>query len=79
MKTCLSQLSLLTTVLLAAALSESVSFAQPARPDRGPGPQGPRVVSPEVVGDCKVTFRVLAPAVRLPQGLGLPLSPQDYR
>ena len=68
MKTCLSQLSLLTTVLLAAALSESVSFAQPARPDRGPGPQGPRVVSPEVASDCKVTFRVLAAkaeAVRL--------------
>ncbi len=43
--------------LLAAAGFTSSTSAQPARR----GPQGPQVVSPEVAGDCKVTFRILAP------------------
>jgi enterochelin esterase family protein len=66
MKTCIALPSLLATVLLTAAMSESRGFAQPARAGRSP--QGPQVVSPEVAGDCKITFRVLAPkaeAVRL--------------
>jgi len=33
----------------------------PAMPAAGRGPQGPRVVSPEVLPDKKVTFRLLAP------------------
>src|SRR5689334_10070724 len=36
-----------------------IGSAQPARPGRGA--QGPVVVSPEVAGDCKVTFRIRAP------------------
>lgn len=61
MKSYIAPSSRLATVLLMLAMSESLSFAQPARPGRGFGPQGPQVVSPEVAGDCKVTFRVLAP------------------
>lgn len=64
MKTRIALPSLLATVLLTAAMSESRGLAQPARR----GPQGPQVVSPEVASDCKITFRVLAPkaeAVRL--------------
>ena len=33
----------------------------PAMPAAGRGPQGPRVVSPEILPDKKVTFRLLAP------------------
>ena len=54
---------LLTTVLIAVALSASAQ--------RGRGPQGPQVVSPEVHSDRRVTFRVLATnaqAVRLSAG-----------
>jgi enterochelin esterase family protein len=42
---------------LAAIVLSSTSTAQP----RFGGPQGPRVVSPEVSADRQVTFRVLAP------------------
>jgi enterochelin esterase family protein len=59
MKICIALPSLLATVLLTATMPESRGFAQPARAGRGP--QGPQVVSPEVAGDCKITFRVLAP------------------
>ncbi len=61
---------LAAAVLAAALLSPEVS-AQPARPGPGFGGQGPRVVSPEVAGDCKITFRILAPkaeTVRLSAG-----------
>ena len=51
------------------AVLASVAPAQPAaEAPRGRGPQGPRVVSPEVAADRQVTFRILAPkaeAVRL--------------
>ncbi len=63
---------LLAAALFAAALLTSSSLAQPAaRPGRGFGGQGPRVVSPEVSAERKVTFRILAPkaeAVRLGGG-----------
>jgi len=53
------------TLLLALLLAFS-SFAQSAsestnRPARRSTPQGPRVVSPEVSSDRKITFRILAP------------------
>src|SRR5690242_6890573 len=54
--------------LAVALLSASVIFAQPAaapqQAKQGPagrGPQGPRVVSPEIHPDKTVTFRLLAP------------------
>ena len=52
---------------LAAVLCASATFAQqaPAQPaagrGAGRGPQGPRVVSPEILPDKRVTFRLLAP------------------
>jgi enterochelin esterase family protein len=55
-------------VFMAGVTLSLVKAAEPARPAPGFGGQGPRVVSPEVAGDCKITFRVLAPkaeAVRL--------------
>jgi enterochelin esterase-like enzyme len=61
MKTCIVPPSLLVAILLTAAVSQSQSFAQAARAGRGLGPQGPQVVSPEVAGNCMVTFRILAP------------------
>jgi len=61
MKTCIVPPSLLAAILLTAAVLQSQSIAQPARAGRGFGPQGPQVVSPEVAGDCMVTFRILAP------------------
>ena len=45
-------------VAIAMLLCASASFSQPMP---GRGPQGPRVVSPEVLSDKKVTFRLLAP------------------
>src|SRR5690349_6229846 len=54
-------LDLLAATLLAFGLSPCITFAQPARPGRDFGSQGPMVISPEVAGDCKVTFRILAP------------------
>lgn len=56
-------------VLLAALVMTSGASAQPAAEARRfRGPQGPRVISPEVAADRRVTFRILAPkaeAVRL--------------
>src|SRR5512133_1517771 len=60
--------------LLAVACIATVAFTftVPAQTNRARlGPQGPQFTSPEVAGDCKVTFRVLAPkaeAVRLNAG-----------
>lgn len=55
----------------------------PAERPRFPGPQGPRVTSPEVAADGRVTFRILAPkaqAVRLlgdipSDGPAVPMQP----
>ena len=61
------KISFIGAVLLATRILELSTSAQPA-PQRGRGPQGPQVVSPEVSADRRVTFRVLAPkaeAVRL--------------
>lgn len=56
------------TVLTAMVLNATVAAqSEPERP-RFSGPRGPRVVSPEVSADRRVTFRLLAPkaeAVRL--------------
>ncbi len=53
----------MTGALVMALLLASPAFPQqapaPAKPGRGP--QGPRVVSPEVLPDKRVTFRLLAP------------------
>ena len=58
----LTNWSLLTAALLAASPLTCTTFAQaPARPGRGGGPQGPRVVSPEISPESKLTFRILAP------------------
>jgi enterochelin esterase-like enzyme len=55
---------LLTVPLLLAACA-SFSFAWQAAPAGAPaaarGPQGPVVVSPEILSDRRVTFRILAP------------------
>jgi hypothetical protein len=45
-----------TGTLLIAFLSANAAY-----PQFGPGPQGPRVVSPEILSDKKVTFRLPAP------------------
>src|SRR5437870_411344 len=61
------KISFIGAVLLATRILELSTSAQPA-PQRGRGPQGPQVVSPEVSADRRVTFRILAPkaeAVRL--------------
>lgn len=50
------------------ALAGIAAAQAPAERPRAPMPQGPRVASPEVGGDRRVTFRILAPkaaAVRL--------------
>jgi len=54
--------------LTVALLSAAVIFAQPAPPPQqarqrkgGRGPQGPRIVSPEIHPDKTVTFRLSAP------------------
>jgi enterochelin esterase-like enzyme len=53
------------TIVMCAALCAGAAFAQgpaavaPARAGRGP--QGPAVVSPEILPDGRVTFRILAP------------------
>jgi enterochelin esterase-like enzyme len=49
----------LTTVTTLAVLALAASA--PAQAPRARGPQGPRVVSPEVGADRRVTFRLLAP------------------
>src|SRR5205823_10051729 len=61
------KISFIGAVLLATRILELSTSAQPA-PQRGRGPQGPQVVSPEVSADRRATFRILAPkaeAVRL--------------
>jgi hypothetical protein len=47
--------------LLGAALGILFSSSAVSQQGGGRGPQGPRVVSPEVLPDKKVTFRLLAP------------------
>src|SRR2546430_13943916 len=61
------KISFIGAVLLATRILELSTSAQPA-PQRGRGPQGPQVVSPEGSADRRATFRILAPkaeAVRL--------------
>lgn len=52
---------LLTTVSLALFAAAQAPAPAPAPGGRGRGPQGPVVVSPEVLPDHRVTFRILAP------------------
>jgi enterochelin esterase family protein len=53
--------SALTAALLAASSLTFTAIGQPAaRPERS-GPQAPRVVSPEVSSERKLTFRIYAP------------------
>jgi len=60
---------LLTAVMMLGVLALESTSAQPAaEAPRFRGPQGPRVSSPEVAADRRITFRILAPkaqAVRL--------------
>ena len=48
-----------------ALLSGGVAFSQqaaaPAKPAAGRAPAGPRVISPEILPDKRVTFRLYAP------------------
>lgn len=53
------RLSAVTLLLVSSVAAFSQQAAAPAKPGRGP--QGPRVVSPEILADKKVTFRLLAP------------------
>jgi enterochelin esterase-like enzyme len=48
-------------ILRAGVLFSSLLFAIAAFSQMGRGPQGPRVVSPEILSDKKVAFRLLAP------------------
>lgn len=70
MKTCSITWPILAAAALTAANFTSTTFAQPTnRPGRNA--QGPRVVSPEVASDGKVTFRIRATkaeSVRLSAG-----------
>ncbi len=52
---------LLTTVSVALFAAAQAPAPAPAPGGRGRGPQGPVVVSPEVLPDHRVTFRILAP------------------
>ena len=56
---------LLKSGAIAALLCTGAAFSQqtvaPAKPGAGRGPQGPRVVSPEILPGKRVTFRLLAP------------------
>jgi len=56
---------LLKSGAIAALLCTSAAFSQqpvaPAKPAAGRGATGPRVVSPEILPDKRVTFRLLAP------------------
>lgn len=58
---CLLKAAVALTVLLSASVAFPQQAAAPAKPAAGRGPQGPRVVSPEILPDKKVTFRLLAP------------------
>ncbi len=51
----------LTFTLSAQAPAAAPAAAQPGRAAAGRGPAGPQVVSPEVLPDRRVTFRILAP------------------
>ena len=55
------KMRLISPPLLAATLLIAAIAGVSAQPRAGRGPQGPIVVSPEVAGDGKVTFRILAP------------------
>ena len=51
----------LTAAVLAACVFPAATLAQTNnRPNRGFGPRGPQVMSPEVAADRKITFRILA-------------------
>ncbi len=55
---------ILMVPLLAGGLAMAQQAPTPAAPGQrgaGRGAQGPRVVSPEILPDKKVTFRLLAP------------------
>jgi enterochelin esterase-like enzyme len=70
MNTRLTPSFIFTAALFAASILAPVTFAQ-APPSAARGPQPPRVISPEVAADRKVTFRILAPkaeSVRLSAG-----------
>src|SRR5688572_24957630 len=70
MRTLTNCVLLLTSILLLAAASPCPAQST-NRAGRGFGPQGPRVLSPTVSPERKVTFRILAPkaeAVRLNAG-----------
>ncbi|MEN6575979.1 MAG: alpha/beta hydrolase-fold protein [Phycisphaerales bacterium] len=59
------------TILAAGVLTSTAAERPTAETPRFRGPQGPRVVSPEVAADRKVTFRILAEkaeAVKLSAG-----------
>lgn len=61
-------LSLTAVLMLGVSARESASAQPAAEAPRFRGPQGPRVTSPEVGTDRRITFRILAPkaqAVRL--------------
>jgi len=67
-----------------AAYSQAAPQAQPAKAAPGRGPQGPRVVSPEILPDKKVTFRLLAPKAggvvlngNWDQGTNIPMTKDD--
>ena len=47
--------------LAGAAFAQAPAAPAPAAGQGRGGPQGPRVVSPEILADKKVTFRLLAP------------------
>jgi enterochelin esterase-like enzyme len=51
----------LVLILLIKTLTISALFAQPAPAGRGRGPQVPPVVSPEVLPDHRIVFRIYAP------------------
>jgi enterochelin esterase family protein len=53
--------SSLATIVLAAALAAQAPQGPPAAGARGEGPGGPRVNSPEVLPDHRITFRFSAP------------------
>ena len=60
-----AKMALWTFSALALAVLAQPAAAPPVQPGRGAGagrgPQGPQVVSPEVLADGHVTFRILAP------------------
>jgi len=57
----MTDLMIATVILTAFAAICTAAEQRPAERPRFGGPRGPRVVSPEVSADRKVTFRILAP------------------